>query len=61
MSIILFLLRSSWVTVAFAVLAGGVSGAGGALMIASVNTAISNPSQQAGSLPWVFLGLAITT
>ena len=61
MKIILFLLRSSWITVAFAVLAGGVSGIGGALMIAAVNAAISNPNQNANQLPLAFLGLAIVT
>ncbi|MGB3138142.1 MAG: hypothetical protein WBB18_15150 [Nodosilinea sp.] len=41
MQIITFLLRSSWLTVAVAVLMGGLSGAGSALMLASVNAAIT--------------------
>ncbi len=60
MKVILFLLRSSWVTVVIAVLAGGLSGAGSALMIAAINATISDPNQATGWLPFVFLGLAVT-
>lgn len=61
MNLIIFLLRSSWLTVAIAILTGGLSGAGSALLIASVNTAIGQPDQSTGQLLTSFIGLALIT
>ncbi|MGB5974809.1 MAG: hypothetical protein WBG38_15905 [Nodosilinea sp.] len=61
MQIITFLLRSSWLTVAVAVLMGGLSGAGSALMLASVNAAINAPEQNTNRLLPGFVGLATLT
>ncbi len=61
MQVITFLLRSSWLTVAIAVFAGGLSGVGSALMLASVNAAISDPAQNTNQLLLGFIGLAILT
>jgi len=61
MQLITFLLRSSWLTVAIAILAGGLSGAGSALMLASINAAISDPAQNTNQLLLGFIGLAVLT
>lgn len=59
MKIITLLLRSSWVMVVIAILAGGISGAGSALLIASINTAISRSEESTHQLLIGFIGLAI--
>lgn len=61
MRLISFLLRSSWVTVAIASLAGAVSGAGSVLLIASINAAISTPGQQPSGVLVRFMSLALIT
>ena len=61
MNLIVFLLRSSWVTVAIATFTGGLSGAGSALLIASINAAISNPNQNTHPLLLGFIGLTMIT
>jgi putative ATP-binding cassette transporter len=61
MNLITFLLRSSWITVAIAIVTGGLSGAGSAMLIASINAAISNPNQATNQLLASFVGLAILT
>ena len=61
MNLIVFLLRSSWLTVAIAVVIGGLSGAGSALLLASINTAIGQPAQSTGPLLASFIGLALIT
>ena len=61
MRLITFLLRSSWITVAIASLAGALSGAGSVLLIASINAAISTPGQQPSGVLARFIGLALIT
>lgn len=61
MNLITFLLRSSWFTVAIAILTGGLSGASSALLIASINAAVSNPSQSTRALTFGFVGLVLLT
>ena len=61
MNLITFLLRSSWATVAIAIFTGGLSGAGSALLLASINKAISHPNQNTHQLLLSFIGLAIIT
>ncbi|WP_035991297.1 cyclic peptide export ABC transporter [Leptolyngbya sp. KIOST-1] len=61
MRLIVFLLRSSWVTVAIASIAGALSGVGSVLLIASINRAIGTPGQQSAGVLAQFLGLAVIT
>lgn len=61
MNLIGFLLRASWITVAIAALTGSFSGACSALLIASINNAISRNDPSNRQLLWSFIGLAIVT
>lgn len=61
MKLITFLLHSSWGTVIIGVITGGLSGAGSALLIASINAAISRTDPSAHQLLIGFIGLSILT
>jgi putative ATP-binding cassette transporter len=56
MTLIHFLLRSSWLTLAIAILTGFISGISSAALIALISKAIT--SHSLGSIAWGFLGLA---
>lgn len=59
MNLIGFLLRASWITVVIAALTGSFSGACSALLISSINNAISRNDPSTRQLLWSFIGLAI--
>ena len=59
MNLISLLLRSSWLTVAIAIITGLVSGASSAWLIALINTAINNNGTNNYKLVWLFLGLIL--
>ncbi|ERN39830.1 cyclic peptide transporter [Rubidibacter lacunae KORDI 51-2] len=61
MNLVIFLLRSSWKALVAALIAGGLSGAGSALLIASLNEAIDNSDKASQLLLWGFIGLALIT
>lgn len=61
MNLIGFLVRASWMTVAIAALTGSLSGACSALLIASINNAISSNNLSSNQLLWTFVALAFIT
>jgi putative ATP-binding cassette transporter len=61
MNLIWFLVRASWMTVAIAALTGSFSGACSALLIASINNAISSNNLSSNQLLGSFIGLAFVT
>ena len=56
---LVFLYRSSWLTIVGVLLAGIVSGLSSAALVALINTTLSN-TLSARLLPWLFGGLSIT-
>jgi putative ATP-binding cassette transporter len=61
MNLIVFLLRSSWTTVAIAAFTGTLSGACSTFLIALINNAISSNNPSTTQLLWGFVGLALVT
>ena len=59
MNVIRCLLTASWPLVAFAGLAGLVSGLGGAALIAIIHAALSQPETSTAVLAWSFAGLCL--
>lgn len=59
MSLIYFLLRSSWVLLALAVLTGCLSGASSAGLIALINGTLSSSASLKASVIWSFAGLCL--
>lgn len=59
MNLFRFLLRSSWVTLTLAVLAGLLSGACNAGLIALINKTLSKPSSFPAAIAWGFAGLCL--
>lgn len=56
---LVFLCRSSWLTVVGVLLTGIVSGLSSAALVALISSTLSN-TLDAGLLPWLFIGLSIT-
>jgi putative ATP-binding cassette transporter len=57
MNVIWLLLKASWLNVSIAILTGLISGGCSAMLIALINRAISDNSNQ--NLVWYFAGLAV--
>ncbi|MGZ8181061.1 MAG: cyclic peptide export ABC transporter [Methylobacter sp.] len=56
---LVFLCRSSWLTIVWVLLAGIISGLSSAALVALINSTLSN-TLDAKLLPWLFSGLSIT-
>jgi putative pyoverdin transport system ATP-binding/permease protein len=57
MHLVAFLLRTSWASVALAILAGAISGLSSAGLIALINTALNAETPSGTTLAWSFMGL----
>lgn len=61
MNLIYFLLKTSWVSVAIAALAGSLSGFGQTFLIATINQAVSKDNPNLEHLAWNFILLVLIT